>query len=422
MDVRRNTIYTAELRYAPESTLILDIDGTLVPDKSNHIPRDLFLYIEQLKSSHRVYVCSNGDVGRTESIAKKLGVPVLEVHKPFGKIPDFWSPEGDVLVVGDKYLTDGLFAERLNARFIKVDHVKSYTDSRNINISYALDDVVWFAKLAVKLARPFQWVKNILVYAPLFFASEFLTIKLVDVTLACIIFSVSASAVYIFNDISDASKDALHPVKKYRPIASGQMSHTQAYILLFVLLCIVGVGLYVLPVLFLPILLYISANILYSKWLKHVAVLDMLLVASFYVVRVVAGGMVAQVPLSPWILLCVFFGALFIVVGKRRAEYGREVRREVLEEYSEKALDYMFAGSVAIAILTYGIYTIIGHISSYLVYSTFFVVLALFRVLNRIYTHPEQAESPEVLVFKDLFVLGSFVAWGIYVFIVFYIT
>lgn len=422
MDARRNTIYTSNLEHAPEGTIVLDIDGTLLPDKSNHVPPELITYIHTLKHAHDVYVCSNGEKERTERIAQKLDLPALLVHKPYGRMLSSWKPTGGVVVVGDKYLTDGLFAQKLSARFIKVDHVVSFTDSWKITLSYVFDDVVWFIKLALKLMRPFQWVKNMLVYAPLFFASEVLSMKLVEVTVACIIFSLSASLVYVFNDIRDSAKDALHPVKKYRPVASGEMSRVHAYILLSVLFGIVCTGLYVLPALAVPVFSYIALNALYSLWCKHVAVVDILLVASFYVIRVVVGGVVAQVPLSPWILLCVFFGALFIVIGKRRAEYAREDRREVLREYSEHALDYMFAVSAAASILTYTIYTIIGHPSSYLVYSVFFVVLALFRVLNRIYTHPNQAESPEVLVFKDPFVFGSFVLWGIYVFIIFYVT
>lgn len=422
MDVRRNTIYTSDLEQAPESIIIVDIDGTLVPDKSNHIPKTARDLISTLKKIHCVWVCSNGDPVRTQFLAEELDVPVLPVHKPHGVLPAIPKLDKGVVVVGDKYLTDGLFAQRIRARFVKVDHVTSFTDSLSIKLSYVIDDVVWFVICAAQLMRPFQWVKNMLIYAPLFFAHEAFSSKLVEVSVGVFVFSLSASVVYIFNDIHDRAVDALHPTKKHRPLASGQVSEKQAYMLIAMLLSIVCIGIFFVPTIILPVVFYMGVNIAYSLWFKHVAIIDILLVASFYVLRVVVGGVVAHVPLSPWILLCVFFGALFVVIGKRRSEYAREDRRGVLEEYSEKTLDYMVAVSAAVAIISYGIYTVIGYDSPYLVYSTFFVVLALFRVLNHIYMHPEQGESPERLVFKDPVVLGAFIGWVVYVFIVFYLV
>lgn len=404
-----------------EDIIIFDVDGTLVPDKSNHLPSSIWEHIGALKLHQKtIYLCSNGDQIRTQVLARAMQLLLLDIHKPFGKTVEV-LPAGNILVVGDKCLTDGLLAWRLNARFVRVNHLKSHTDSFGVKLSYVLDDVVWFLYNIFKLLRPLQWVKNLLVYTPLFFAGGFLTTKLFDTTLAFIIFSLSASVVYVFNDLYDRENDGLHPVKKYRPIAYGTISTSQSYVVLGTLLGLVSYGFYVIPVLTTPILMYLVANVFYSLWFKHKPIIDILLVASFYVVRVVAGGLAAQVPLSPWIILCVFFGALFIITGKRRAEYTREVRREVLNEYSEKALDYMFTASASIALLSYAIYTVIGHELEYLIYSTFFVVLALFRVLNCIYTHPEQAESPEVLVFKDRVVFGAFVGWVIYVYMVFYI-
>lgn len=424
MDAHKYTLQTVGLPNTVEDIIILDIDGTLVPDKSNYISTEIQIYIDTLKklTQKKVYVCSNGNPNRTYALSQILQLPILHIQKPFGKTTGVSIPEGKMVVVGDKFLTDGLLAWRLGARFVRVNHVRSNTDSFAIKLSYILDDGMWFLYNVFKLLRPLQWVKNLLIYTPLFFAGEFLSTKLVDVTFAFIIFSFSASVVYIFNDIYDRKSDVLHPVKRYRPIAHGDISIQQSMIIIAISLSVVGLSFLYISSLIIPITLYLVANIFYSLWLKHVAVVDILLVASFYVVRVVAGGVVAQVPLSPWILLCVFFGALFIVTGKRRAEYTREIRREVLSEYSEKALDYMFTVSASVALLTYGIYTVIGHQLEYLIYSTFFVVLALFRLLNRIYTHPQQAESPEILVFKDSIVLGSFVGWVAYTFVVFYLV
>ena len=405
-----------------EQTIILDIDGVLVPDGMNTISSDVFTYITQLKQSHTVCICSNGEKERTWLIAQKLGVSVLDVHKPWGTLQphsDFKCIT-DAVIVGDKYITDGLFAKRFNIPFVKVDHLRSVTDSLYTQIIYMFDDIAWFFVCMFKIMRPFQWIKNILIFAPLFFAGGLLYAHSARVFLAVGIFSLSASFVYVINDYFDYDQDRQHPRKKNRPFASGDLSCMQMYLILgFIFVCITLL-LFFIPVLVLPVVLYIGMNILYSLWIKHNAVIDVVVVSSFYIIRIIVGGLSGQVPLSPWILLCVFFGALFIVFGKRRAEYGREIRREVLNEYSEGALDYMFIISSGLAIMTYGIYTVIGHTSHYLVYSTVFIVIALFRVLNRIYTHPEQAESPEVLVFTDPVVLGSFVGWVLYVFWIFY--
>lgn len=423
MAIPKKTIFTYATENIASHYVILDVDGTLVSDASEHISDEVFRYIKNLKLSHTIYICSNGDTKRTERIARMLDVSVLSIRKPYDTVPtelNIHTSKG-ITVIGDKYLTDGIFAHKIHAHFLKVDHVRSNSDSFLVKVSYVIDDVFWFGFNVLKLMRPFQWIKNLLVFTPLFFAGEVLGDKFFAVLGASAIFSLSASFVYVLNDRFDVLQDKQHATKKYRPLASGAISFQQSYFILASLFFSIVYLLSFIPVLIIPIIVYIILNILYSSALKHVAVLDVVLVSTFYIIRVVAGGLVAQVFVSPWILLCVFFGALFIVLGKRRSEYTREIRRKVLNQYGEKALDHMFSISAAIAIITYGIYTVIGHPSLYLVYSNFFIVVALFQILNRIYTHPEQVEYPEILVFKDFVVFGAFIGWVIYVFFVFYI-
>lgn len=273
----------------------------------------------------------------------------------------------------------------------------------------------------LKLLRPQQWIKNLLVFAPIFFAvSVFNHQAFTKSFLAFVIFSFASSLVYVLNDIFDYEQDRMHPSKQTRPIASGQVSFGEASWLIVFLVLVLILFLYFLPVIVWPILIYILLNGSYSAWFKHIPVVDVVVVSTFYILRVVVGGLATKVYVSPWIILCVLFGALFIVVGKRRAEYYQGAKRKVLEEYSKEALDFMLGASVALAIISYGIYSVIGHHSNYLVYSVVFVLFALFKMLNRIYTHPSEAESPEILVFKDRWVLASFLAWVGYVFIIFY--
>lgn len=271
------------------------------------------------------------------------------------------------------------------------------------------------------LLRPKQWIKNLLVFAPLFFAGSLFDLEMLFyVSMAFLAFSFSSSLVYILNDLFDRDIDSQHPRKKERPIASGKISPKQAKLFMFFIAFIISLFFVFLPKIILPIVIYILLNGAYSAWFKHIAVLDVVVVAFFYVIRVLVGGLVVSLYLSPWIILCVLFGALFVIVSKRRSEFYQNIKRKVLEDYSKEALDFMLGVSVALALMSYGIWSVIGHPSEYLVYSVVFVLFALFKMFNRIYTHPEIAESPEVLVFKDRWILSSFVLWALCVFVLFY--
>jgi decaprenyl-phosphate phosphoribosyltransferase len=273
----------------------------------------------------------------------------------------------------------------------------------------------------LRLMRPWQWVKNLLVFAPLFFVGKIgLGGKFFPILLTFAIFSIAASGVYVLNDIFDRVPDSLHPKKKNRPLASGAISPRKAYYFLVTLFIIEVVLLTIQPVIAPVIIFYITLNGAYTAWFKHIAVVDILCVAMFYVIRIIVGGIAVGVPLSSWIIFCTFFGALFVIVGKRRSEYKNDVRRRVLEQYSKTALDFMLGTSAGLAVIAYGIWSILAHPSPYLVYSTVFVVLALFRMLNRIYTHEIDGESPEFLVFKDRWIFTSFVLWLLYIFLIFY--
>ncbi len=404
------------------STLVLDIDGTIVSDKSNKIKYKIVEKIKELAHKNKIYLCSNGSQSRVAKFAEVLNASVIEGKKPFSvKMPEI-KKESKIVVIGDKYLTDGLFARSINAEFLKVRHLTSNTDTTFIKFSYFMDNLVYSTILYFKLMRPWQWVKNLFIFAPLFFAGTTLVVReFFPALLAFFTFSLASSCVYIFNDIRDEKSDALHPKKKNRPIAAGLIPKSKAWVALCVL--IIGTILFSMFVaqIILPLILYLSLNALYSWKLKHIVILDIIVVSIFYLLRLMAGGLATGVPLSPWIIICVFFGALFIILGKRRAEHAQENRRSVLEDYSVEALNFMLGISASLAIITYGIWSVIEHDSPYLVYSTIFVVFVFFKILNKIYTHTKEVESPEIMVFKDKWILSTFLIWLIYVFFVFYI-
>jgi decaprenyl-phosphate phosphoribosyltransferase len=403
------------------STLIIDIDGTMVPDKSNKISKTIVEKIKELAHSNKIYLCSNRSTENVLSFAKITSTEAMLGKKPFSvKIPDI-NKDSRIVVIGDKYLTDGLFAKHINAEFLKVKRLVSESDSLLIKLSYIIDDLVDSIISYLYLIRPWQWVKNLLVFAPVFFIGSVAFKDKFILTLgAFIAFSIAASSVYILNDIFDRKTDKLHPKKKNRPIASGAITLKNATTFLIIMLVVEFFLLSFEPVIAPIILIYILLNIAYTTWFKHIAIIDIICVASFYMMRIVAGGVVVGVPLSSWIMLCTFFGALFVIVGKRCAEFRNDNRRKVLEQYSKTALDFMLGTSAGLAIIAYSIWSILAHNSPYLVYSTVFVILALFRMLNHIYTSNSEGESPEFLVFKDKWILGSFLLWVVYVGFIFY--
>lgn len=403
--------------------IFLDVDGTLVADGQEHPSpghRDVAL---ALARDNEVYLASNGSYARTERLGNALGIPVLpRLAKPVPHGAARALARGkSAIVIGDKLLTDGCFAYLLGAEFIQLKPLRSNSESLLARVAYTLDSAVAAAFSYFVLMRPQQWIKNLLVFAPLFFADALFSPVAVEASIvAFVAFCVAASGVYVLNDLFDREQDRAHPTKRHRPLAAGRVSARGAYCLIAALALLEAFLLIFHPALTIVVVLYILLNGSYTAWLKHIAILDILCVASFYVLRIVGGGAATGIPLSPWILFCTFFAALFIVVGKRRAEFRHESRRKVLEEYSKETLDFMLAGTAALAIISYGLYSILGHDSSLLIYSTVFVVLAFFRVLNRIYTHPEQAEAPETLLYRDPVVLAAFLAWALYVFFVFY--
>lgn len=409
------------------TVIFLDIDGTLVSDGTSQIDHAAIHTLNCLRENNDVYLCTNGrDDARNALIETATGLQVINggLRKPskkiLGRIPGPVTKQ--LVVIGDKYLTDGIFARRLGAEFIKVKRLRG-DELFSIKASYVLDDLSAFFMPYIALIRPWQWAKNLLVIAPVFFAgAAFQVHELFLAVIAAITFSLASSSMYVFNDMCDVEKDRQHPSKRHRPLASGLIGMNAGGILSVTLLLLSVVGMYIAPPITPVIVLYVFLTMLYSFKLKHIVVLDLICVAAFYVMRIIAGGAATGIFISQWIILCVLFGSLFVIVGKRRAEFQRNIRRTVLESYSKEALDHMLIGSAALAVMTYGIWSVVEHDSRYLVYSTVFVIFALFRLLNRIHTDPQAAEAPETLVFKDPWILSSFLLWVVYVFFVFYLA
>jgi len=271
------------------------------------------------------------------------------------------------------------------------------------------------------LLRPQQWLKNFFVFAPIFFAGLILNgEKLWLTVLAFIVFCLTASSAYILNDIADRYQDRLHPFKKERPVASRKISIWQALLFLIVLIIIIISLLYFLhPFVARVIFIYFLLNISYSFFLKHVAIIDILTVSLFYLLRVLAGGFAIGVPLSSWLILTTVFVALFLVIAKRKSELGYINKRSVLADYSRDFIDHLLIVTLVSTLILYSIYTVLGASSDLAVYSVFFVMLGLFRYLFLSYDS-NKTELAEKVVVSDKIILSSIIGWAVFMYFIVY--
>jgi 4-hydroxybenzoate polyprenyltransferase len=276
-------------------------------------------------------------------------------------------------------------------------------------------------KQYLKLIRVEQYIKNAFVFAPLFFDSQFLNIdKLINVTLAFLCFCSISSSVYIFNDYFDINEDKNHPQKRFRPLASGSISINNGLVLMLILMISSIIVSYLISVeLFLVIISYLALNFLYSKWLKHIAILDVNIIAVGFILRIVAGSVVSDVVPSIWILLITYLLALFLGISKRRtdvvlAENGNAVRKNI-EGYNLVFIDVIIGILASIIIVSYIFYCISPevqlHYHSNLLYvSIIFVVNGIFRYLKLVFVD-QSTYSPTKIVLNDLFIQFTILGW-----------
>jgi 4-hydroxybenzoate polyprenyltransferase len=280
--------------------------------------------------------------------------------------------------------------------------------------------------------RPKQWIKNILILAPLFFAKKALNPYLMlDVCVALIAFIMVSGAVYLLNDIIDYKKDRLHPVKKNRPIASKKLKRRAATIVLICLLISAGAVAHYLPTKFLLILgVYFGMQILYSFVLKKIVLLDVFVISMGFVFRVMAGGFAARVEISFWILLCTFLGSLFLALSKRKNELevmsdeGAINHRRALKEYSEELLQQLISITAGSTILVYALYTqdhdtILKFGTDGLKYTIPFVVYGLFRYMYLSFQKRQGGDPSEVFL-RDKPMIANIVIFLIVSFIILY--
>ncbi|HIC12557.1 MAG TPA: decaprenyl-phosphate phosphoribosyltransferase [Sulfurimonas sp.] len=272
----------------------------------------------------------------------------------------------------------------------------------------------------ITLLRPHQYVKNLFVFAPLIFAFNFNQESVFNATIAFILFSLLASSIYVLNDFMDIEEDKKHPTKKNRPLASGAISLTSANFLFLGLSSSTLIVTYIFShELFAVLVMYFVLNILYSYRFKHIAIVDIFIIATGFVLRLFAGAQVTDTPLSMWIIIITFLLAIFLALAKRRDDVllsieGKETRKNI-DGYNLEFVNAAMVLMSGVVILSYLQYTVSPEViarigSEYLYLTTMFVILAILRYMQITFVE-QQSGSPSKIVLKDTFIKVTLILW-----------
>lgn len=266
------------------------------------------------------------------------------------------------------------------------------------------------------LARPKQWTKNGFVLAGLVFSGEaLLASSVASALLAFVAFCALSGAVYAANDVLDVKEDRIHPLKRSRPVASGEVSPRSAVVYAVVLglgglaLCFVvdvGVGIAGVG--------YLLLQALYTPVLKHLAILDVMSISGGFVIRALAGVAAVGSPVSPWLIVCTGLLTLFLGFSKRRHELatlggGAAGHRRNLREYSVPMLDQMMNIMVSATIIAYALYTFTVYDDVYMMASIPFVIYGVFRYM--LLVHRDGGDNPDVLLIRDRPLQITLILW-----------
>ena len=282
----------------------------------------------------------------------------------------------------------------------------------------------------LKLIRVKHWLKNILVFLPIFFSISMTNINLLGICfIAFLVFSLTSSIVYVMNDIEDVEKDRLHPIKKERPLAKGSITITQANITACILsiidICLMiflymnnrRIGVFIIPV------AYLILNILYSKKLKNIPILDVVVIVVGFILRVMYGGVVIDVEVSKYLYLMIMFGSFFLAFGKRRNEILKngEKSRKVLERYNKEFLDKNMYVSFGLAIVSYTLWcvdpTTIQRIGNDYIFWTIPIVIMILQLYSLHIEENSHGDPVEVILSDKKILLAS----GFYLIVVVFI-
>lgn len=283
-------------------------------------------------------------------------------------------------------------------------------------------------KAYFKLLRVEQWVKNLFVFIPLFFSGKiFETTQLFETIFSFIIFSFTASSIYIINDYSDIESDRVHPEKCRRPLASGEISVGRAkFVLVGLVISTIGLIISLSDVFGYNVLKfgavissYFVMNLAYTFRLKHIAIVDISIIAVGFVLRVLAGGYATGIVVSQWAIILTFVLALVLAVGKRRGELVNTQlsgnTRKALDGYNIQFADIVLSISVTLAIVSYIMFVISPEtqkeFTNKVFYTFIFVIFAFLRYLQQTLVY-NRTESPTKMIYKDRYIQVVLALWG----------
>ncbi len=281
----------------------------------------------------------------------------------------------------------------------------------------------------LKTMRPRQWIKNLLVYIPFVFTlrqywkpfSPEMYVYLGKATAAFLLFCAFSGVIYLVNDIVDIDKDRAHPTKRFRPLASGALTRTQAIGAVIVLLLIAVPLSFLLDFWFgIAAVSYTALMLFYSYVLKNIVIIDVFTLAAGFVLRVVAGALAIHVPPSAWLYVLTMLVALFVGFSKRRHELvllegNASNHRLILKEYTPEVLDEMIAVTTASSVMAYSLYTFSAENlpkQHQMMLTIPFAIYTIFRLLYLVHVKHEGG-SPEELVLRDRPLFTAIMAWGI---------
>jgi decaprenyl-phosphate phosphoribosyltransferase len=274
------------------------------------------------------------------------------------------------------------------------------------------------------LIRPNNWIKNLIIILPVFFAGKLLNlsyIELINLSLTFISFCFSSSMIYVINDLNDVDKDRLHPKKSKRPIASGEVSKTEAYMIVAVLAVLIILTLFLLPnhVVY-YIVAYVIMNLFYCFGMKNIAIIDVTSISMGFVFRVMAGGEASNIITTHWIIILIFLLMFSIALAKRRddlilTENSNDIYRKSQSGYNIQFIDIAKTISFTVTLVSYIIYSVSDDVisrlgSNYVFITSLPVFLGIMRYIQLTVVF-KNSGSPVDLLLKDKFLIVTVVTW-----------
>jgi 4-hydroxybenzoate polyprenyltransferase len=285
----------------------------------------------------------------------------------------------------------------------------------------------------LQLLRIKQWVKNLFLFIPSFFAGDLLNIEIIKIlSVGALSFSLIASAIYVINDFRDRHVDKLHPRKKFRPLASGAIQEKTAIFLVIILLLIgLTTAFFLSHLFFFLVCAYVVLNLSYSYGLKNIPILDLFIVASGFLIRIYCGGVLVDVAISHWLVIMILLLALFLVLAKRRddlfipIETGGVIRK-ASNSYNLEFINSCLTIFSAVIVVAYIMYTVSPEVterfnSKNLFITTIFVMAGIMRYLQITFVE-QNSGSPTSILLKDKFILITVLGWIVSFYLIIYVS